>query len=153
LDERGQDAATHLQLYRSGKVRIAPDFSARETAEWMRVDDGQVDPGLRAIDLGRWTGLRPDQVAVDELGLWFADPTAVPHGGESVAEFVARLADWLRGCESEDTTAVVAGGTAQGMVAAAIGADFFGLEVAPASVIQLRRRGGRWRLRLADQNW
>lgn len=147
LDIRGQADATALQVHSDARVFVAPDVSARDTARLMRAGDADVEPALRAIDLGRWTGLRPDQVDPLELGQWFADLTAAPHGGESVVDFVGRLATWLQDQSGDNVAAVVAGGTAQGMVAAAIAADFFGIEVQPADVIRLRRRSGRWCLR------
>jgi broad specificity phosphatase PhoE len=147
LDTRGQADATGLRLHTGAKVFVAPDVSARDTARLMGVGHADVEPALRAIDLGRWTGLRPDQVDPSELGQWFADPAAAPHGGESVVAFVGRLAEWLQNRGGDDVAVVVAGGTAQGIVTAAIGADFFSIEVQPADVIRLRRRGGRWRLR------
>ena len=147
LDIRGQADARGLHHQSGASVFVAPDVSARDTARLMGAGDADVEPALRAIDLGRWTGLRPEQVNPLELGQWFSDPTAAPHGGESVVEFIERLAHWLQDRGGDDVVVVVAGGTAQGMVAAAIGADFFGIEVEPADVIRLRRRGGRWRLR------
>jgi broad specificity phosphatase PhoE len=113
---------------------------------------GEVDPRLRAIDLGRWTGLAPTEVVPADLGKWIADPDVRPHGGESITDFVARLSDWLGERKPDDMTAVVAGGTAQGIVAAAIGVRFWSVEVAPADVVDLRRRAGHWYLRLGQQN-
>lgn len=147
LDTRGQADATGLRLHSGAKVFVAPDVSARDTARLMGARDAHVEPALRAMDLGRWAGLRPDQVDPVELGQWFTDPAAAPHGGESVVGFVGRLAEWLQNRGGDDVAVVVAGGTAQGIVAAAIGADFFSIEVRPADVIRIRRRGGRWRLR------
>ncbi|MDV7134054.1 histidine phosphatase family protein [Williamsia muralis] len=147
LDTRGQADATGLRLHSGAKAFVAPDVSARDTARLMGARDAHVEPALRAMDLGRWAGLRPDQVDPVELGQWFTDPAAAPHAGESVVDFVGRLAEWLHDRGGDDVAVVVAGGTAQGIVAAAIGADFFGIEVRPADVIRLRRRGGRWRLR------
>jgi broad specificity phosphatase PhoE len=152
LDERGREDATRLQLHRSVHMSIAPDASAREAAMLMGAD-GEVDPRLRAIDLGRWAGRRPDEVDARELEQWFTDPDAVPHGGESITDFVGRLAKWLDDCRGDHLAVVVAGGTAQGIVAAAIGARFFGLEVQPADSINLRRSAGSWHLRLGQQNW
>lgn len=111
-------------------------------------DDAVVDNVLAAIDLGRWKTLTPDQVDPMDLGLWFSDRNAKPHGGESIAAFVARLEYWLEACPKADLCAVVAPGTAQGLISAATGADFWRIEVAPAAMIDLEPRGGRWRLRL-----
>jgi broad specificity phosphatase PhoE len=90
----------------------------------------------------------PDEVDHVELAQWFTDPAACPHGGESVAAFIARLGRWLARHQDADLSAVVAPGTAQGLVAAALGVDFWSIEVAPAVVVDLEGRGSRWRLRL-----
>lgn len=110
--------------------------------------DAVVDTALAAIDLGRWSSLRPDQVDPMDLGQWLGDHDARPHGGESIAAFVARLRYWLDEHQESDVCAVVAAGTAQGLVSAATGADFFSVEVAPAAVIDMIGHRGRWRLRL-----
>ncbi len=153
LDKRGRADCARLRLSLSGKVFVAPDRSATETVAEMSnnamVDDPVVDNGLAAIDLGRWKGLPPDQVDPAELGLWLSDPSSNPHGGESVTAFVARLEHWLGGHRDADGSAVVAAGTAQGLISAATGADFWSIEVAPAAVIDLEGGRGCWRLRLA----
>jgi len=49
------------------------------------------DPGLAEMDFGRWEGQRWEAIPRPELDAWAADLTgARPHGGETVAELVAR---------------------------------------------------------------
>lgn len=146
LDKRGRADCARLRLL-SGNVIVAPDHAAAETIAGMGAD-AVVDNALAAIDLGRWKSLTPDQVDPMELGLWLSDRCASPHGGESVAAFVERLEHWLDECSEGDVCAVVAAGTAQGLISAATGADFWSIDVAPAAMIDLESRGGRWRLRL-----
>lgn len=152
LDKRGRADCARLRLSYPETVRIAPDRSASETAAEIGVH-GVVDNALAALDVGRWAGLTPDQVDPAELGEWFADPDSSPHGGESVTAFLGRLSVWLNIPWTVDVGAVVASGTAQGLVAAALGVDFWSVEVAPAAVIDLERRGERWRLRLGSTNF
>lgn len=125
---------------------IAPERSAVETAE-LTGYVGPIEPMLSSIDLGSWIGCTPEQIDPAQLGSWLADPDFASHGGESVTAFVARLGDWLGGCAEADSVAVVTSGTAQGLVAAALGCDFWSVEVAPARVVNLSRRGARWRVR------
>lgn len=134
----------------SGEVLVAPERAAIETAELIGAD-GPLEPRLAAIDLGVWDGLAPGQVDPMQLGCWLADPDFASHGGESVSVFVARLADWLNGCPESDLTTVVASATAQGLVAAALGCEFWSVEVAPAHIVDLSRRNGRWRVRFGGE--
>ncbi len=151
LDKRGRAECAQLRLSFPDTVRIAPDRSATETAAEIGAD-GVIDDALKSLDLGRWTGLAPDEIDPLDLGEWFGDPGANPHGGESITAFLARLSAWLETAWTVDVGAVVASGTAQGLVAAATGMSFWGVEVAPAGVIDLERRGGRWRLQLGSTN-
>lgn len=51
----------------------------------------QVLPGLVEMDFGAWEGMRWDDVPRAELDAWSADfHHARPHGGESVAQLLAR---------------------------------------------------------------
>lgn len=100
-------------------------------------DEIVVDGGLRSIDLGAWVGRRPEEIAPAELGPWFADPDAAPHGGETVTAFVHRI--HMRLSELAASTvgvAVVAKPVVQAAVAVHRGlgaAGFFGVDITPAS--------------------
>lgn len=149
LDKRGRADCARLRLPYPDPVRIAPERAAIETAALIGAD-GPLEPRLAAIDLGCWADLGPQQIDPTELGTWLAEPDFASHGGESVNAFVARLDDWLIGCAESDLTAVVASGTAQGLVAAALGCEFWSVEVAPAHIVNLSRRNARWRVRFGN---
>ena len=133
LDERGRNDAAALAASvppGSGPVLIGPERSVRQTADAAGVD-GVVDDALASLDLGAWRGRRPEELDPMELGAWFADPTATPHGGESVSVFLARIREHV------DAVApgliVVAKPVAQALLCDGP-ADFFATDVRPATV-------------------
>jgi alpha-ribazole phosphatase len=71
---------------------------ARATAALLAQDLGLVpeaEARLRELDFGSWEGCAWDAVPRAELDAWAADLLhARPHGGESVAEAMARVAAW-----------------------------------------------------------
>lgn len=55
-----------------------------------------IEPRLQEIDFGQWEGQRWDAIDRAALDAWAADlRDARMHGGESVAQFEARVAAWL----------------------------------------------------------
>lgn len=55
-----------------------------------------VDARLQEIDFGAWEGVRWDAIDRAALDAWAADLRhARMHGGESVAQFSARVSEWL----------------------------------------------------------
>lgn len=106
--------------------------------------------------MGRWSGARLTEVSADEpdrVAAWLADPSAAPHGGESLLELCARVGAWLDSLRGSDDGPVL--GVAEPAVirAAAVHAldlppqAFWRLDVAPLTVTELSGRSGRWNLR------
>ncbi len=124
------------------RVFCGPEASAIQTAEMLGID-GTLDPGLRSLDIGSWRGRLPEDIPVAELRDWFGDVDSAPHGGESIAGFVARLGRWVvdvAGVNPVDgvvnVTVVVAMPVAQALVAhnRHRGAHrYWSLAIAPAS--------------------
>jgi broad specificity phosphatase PhoE len=53
---------------------------------------------LRECDYGRWAGKRLSEIVADEpdaANSWLSNPTAAPHGGESILDLISRVARWL----------------------------------------------------------
>ena len=53
---------------------------------------------LRECDYGRWAGKKFSEIVADEpdaANSWLRDPTAAPHGGESILDLMRRVATWL----------------------------------------------------------
>ncbi|MFF4666026.1 histidine phosphatase family protein [Streptomyces sp. NPDC001282] len=117
------------------------------------------EPALRGWDLGRWSGRRLTEVSGSEpeaVSAWLTDPSAAPHGGESLTAFCARVADWLdsvagRSDDGNVRMLVVAEPSViRGLIVRALALpteSFWRLDVAPLTLTGLSGRAGRWNLR------
>ncbi|HEV8562050.1 MAG TPA: histidine phosphatase family protein [Actinophytocola sp.] len=84
-------------LPRIHRALSGPELRCRQTAEMLGLEP-EIDERLRECDYGTWrgrtleelTGAEPDAVQV-----WLSDPTAAPHGGESIMDLVTRAGAWL----------------------------------------------------------
>ncbi|MBX7474012.1 histidine phosphatase family protein [Streptomyces sp. NPDC059095] len=111
--------------------------------------------GLAALDVGRWRGLTLAEVGAAEpaaVGAWLADPSAAPHGGESVAQLCARAGAWLDGAAEDGgrALAVVEPEIVRALVLRALDAPlsaFWRIDVPPLTATELSGRAGRWNLR------
>ncbi|WP_335937439.1 histidine phosphatase family protein [Streptomyces sp. PTD5-9] len=114
---------------------------------------------LRGWDLGRWGGRRLAEVSGSEpeaVSAWLTDPSAAPHGGESLREFCARTGDWLEsvtgpaGDGDVRVLAVVDPSVVRALIVRALALpaeSFWRLDVAPLTLTGLSGRSGRWNLR------
>ncbi|WP_341317948.1 histidine phosphatase family protein [Paraburkholderia sp. IMGN_8] len=160
LDERGLAEATaareRLSIARDATAFVSPALCARETASALGLA-ATVASELADIDYGQWHGRRLADLAVEapqDLAAWTRDPDAAAHGGESFSQLVKRIGQWLDapGDAPNDAHSVV-GVTHAPVIRAAIvhalgasSAVFPRIEIAPLSVVELRRsqRGWTW---------
>ncbi len=133
LDERGRRDVEQIALP-DAPVRCGPEVAAIETARLLGAEPA-IDAALSGLDVGSWDGLRPDEVATDQLGQWFTDPTATAHGGESVEAFVARIWRWRDTTDAQ--VIVVTKSVAQALLCDEA-AKFFATDIRPATVYQGR---------------
>ncbi|MCX0247492.1 histidine phosphatase family protein [Streptomyces drozdowiczii] len=113
------------------------------------------EPALQDWELGRWSGARLDEVSAREpegVAAWLADPSAAPHGGESLLALCARAGAWLDSLSGEGRVQAV---TEPSLVRAAVvhalalpPQAFWRLDVAPLALTELTGRSGRWNLRV-----
>ncbi|MFC5029157.1 histidine phosphatase family protein [Streptomyces sp. DSM 41987] len=126
----------------------------RRTAELLGITAGE-QPPLRDWDMGRWRGLRLDEVSAAEpeaVAGWLSDPAAAPHGGESLTELCERVGGWLDGGAPDGgrVLAVAEPAVVRAAVVHAVGLPpqaFWRLDVLPLTVTELVGRAGRWNLR------
>jgi len=95
---------------------------ARQTAELLADQLGLprpevIDPELREIDVGNWSGLRREEIALrwpDELRAWDAGTATSAPGGEDRSEFASRVlaavGRWLDSAEGVTRLVVTHGG-------------------------------------------
>jgi broad specificity phosphatase PhoE len=152
MDWQSARGAYAARFKGSPRLMCAPELRARQTAELFG-PAVEVVEALRDCDFGCWSGVRINDLQQFEpecLEHWLADPSAAPHGGESVTQVVERVAAWLATLEA--TPGHVVAVTHPFIVRAALthvlqGSAFNLIDVEPLSSIELRFHG-RWRLRL-----
>ncbi|MEV6081330.1 MULTISPECIES: histidine phosphatase family protein [unclassified Streptomyces] len=141
----------------AGRYASGPSERCLRTAEALGLAVRH-EPDLADWDLGRWRGLRLDEVAGREpeaVAEWLGDPVAAPHGGESLRDLTTRVGGWLAAqADAEGSVLAVAGPS---VVRAAVvhglalpTAAFWRLDVAPLSLTELSGRSGRWNVRLGQ---
>jgi broad specificity phosphatase PhoE len=132
----------------------SPALCARQTAALFSFDP-IADRELRDCDYGRWAGRRLRDVEAEEpdgIAAWLSDAAAAPHGGESIAQVLRRIATWLdrHVDDGGHGLAVTHAAVIRGAILYAIGAgahSFWHIDIAPSSVTELRNDGSRWRWR------
>jgi broad specificity phosphatase PhoE len=160
LDAAGGRAAARLApaLGRAGTAMAGPALRARQTAEAAGLD-ARPDADLGALGAGGWAGLDLAEVGARDpraLRAWLDDPDARPPCGESRTELGWRVARFLERARSlpGDLVAVTHASVVRAAVVLALGAPpqaFWRVDVAPASITELRPRDSGWLL--ARSNW
>ena len=152
--EAGLVDARALAVPRADRVWCAPSRACRSTAAHIGLD-ALVDDRLAGCDYGRWRGRTLDEVLAGEpeaLSEWLADPSAAPHGGESLAALGGRVGRWLDDQHGAAHT-VLAVADAAVIRAAAVHAIEAGprsvwrIDVSPLTRTVLAGEPGRWALR------
>jgi broad specificity phosphatase PhoE len=137
-----------------GRVDLAtcgPEQRSLQTAELMRLA-AEIDSRISDLDCGTWRGLGLDEVAPDGLATWMTDPTAAPHGGESVVGLLDRVRGWLDSVADNGgrVVAVTHPAVIRAVILIALDAppkSFWRIDIAPASRTLLHYRGSAWTLR------
>jgi broad specificity phosphatase PhoE len=156
IDAKGKSDAAALAgpLPKFSAVWTSPARRAVETAAVLGLHP-TLEPLLKDIDLGRWAGRTFSDVEATEpeaLAQWLADSKAIPHGGESIAQLIARVGTWLDVVARSDgrIAAVTHSAVMRAAIVCAIGsgpAAFWRIDIAPLGIVELGYNGGRWVLR------
>jgi broad specificity phosphatase PhoE len=158
LDEAGASraraAAGAGALPNADRWVSGPSRRCGETAAALGLPT-DTEPALRSWDMGRWRGRRLEEVSVGEpeaLSAWLSDPSAAPHGGESLLALCGRVGGWLESLlgDAGRVLAVTEPAVARAAIvhALALPAEaFWRLDVAPLTLTELSGRTGRWNLR------
>ncbi|MFE7370499.1 histidine phosphatase family protein [Streptomyces anulatus] len=160
LDRSGRERANAAAdaVPTAGLTLSGPSERCRETSEALGLA-ARTEPALAGWDLARWSGRRLDDVAAAEparMSAWLGDPSAAPHGGESLRDLVGRIGGWLDSLGGPDApgTAVLAVAEAAVVRAAVVhglrlpAEAFWRLDVAPLTLTGLSGRSGRWNVGL-----
>ncbi|WP_158941284.1 histidine phosphatase family protein [Granulicella sp. S190] len=144
--------AFHYPSPRFQQMFSAPERRTQQTAEALNLITSPTDE-LRDVDFGSWRGRTLTDLHNEEpdgVVTWLTDPTAIPHGGESVAAFVRRIAAWLPSAGPGHTLAITHPAVIRAAVLHTLDAPlqaFWRIDIAPLTVTDLRYNGRMWTLR------
>ena len=154
LDERGRADAGRLAsaIPRGYDVLCSPARRCVQTAQGAGLDGSTFEAALGECDFGSWAGRTLESVAAADprgVSTWMTDPSARPHGGESHAKFVSRVASWLddQATREGGAVAITHGGVVKAAIVHALGAPlqaFWRVDAAPLSITELHASDGRW---------
>jgi broad specificity phosphatase PhoE len=155
---RAKAAGLASALGRADQVLVAPERRAWETAHALGLA-GTTDGGLRDCDHGRWAGRSLAELQAETpvaLAAWLTDPAANPHGGESIADLIRRVAAWSDSPDRGEgrVLALTHPAVMRAALIHALGASptsFWRIDVAPLSRLILSRHGGSWRLQALEK--
>jgi broad specificity phosphatase PhoE len=85
------------QIPRAQRILAAPERRAQQTALALGLTP-ETATELRDCNYGMWNGREFDEVSSgDPAGVaeWLSNPLATPHGGDSIANLIARVGQWL----------------------------------------------------------
>ena len=155
LDPRGRESLGSLagRLPACDIALSSPALCARQTAEGLALT-ATIEPVLRDCDFGRWAGRSLADVQShepDAVADWLQNPHAAPHGGESFADVMKRVAGWMDQLLAQDTSilAITHALVIRAAIAHALSAGpaaFGHIDIAPLTRARLSNNGGRWTL-------
>jgi broad specificity phosphatase PhoE len=135
------------------QVYAGPEQRTRQTANTMGFDP-IVSAELKDLNYCSWRGKSLDEVqSTDPHGVsrWLTDIDAAPHGGESIANLLARIEHWLAGQHgSGHTLAVTHPAVIRAAVVLTLQAptqSFWRIDIPPVTITDLRWNGRFWNLR------
>jgi broad specificity phosphatase PhoE len=156
IEAAGRALAARLatELRPAGRIWAAPERRAIETAAALGLT-AEPEAALRDCDYGCWAGRSLTDLASelpDDFTSWLTDPDSAPHGGESLADLVRRVAGWLD-TEASHSGSVIAVTHAPVIKAAILyalrapPASFWLIDVEPLAQVTMTWDGRRWALR------
>ena len=158
LDHRGKIGAKGLvgRLPSVDCCWTSPELRTRQTAKALELG-AKIQPMLRECDYGRWAGKTFSEIVADEpdaANSWLCDPTAAPHGGESICDLMGRVATWLADetVRGQRSIVVTHSTIIRAMIVHVMDAppqSFWRVDIGPLSVTRLSCLRGRWNLSAA----
>ncbi|MEH3130631.1 MAG: histidine phosphatase family protein [Mycolicibacterium neoaurum] len=151
LNALGARQVAELANADRGMLWCAPELRTGQTAQALG-GPATIEPALADLDCGRWRGMALADLDPDGLASWLTDPTAAPHGGESIAALCDRVRNWLDGVAARGGrhTAVTHPAVIRAAILTALSAaptSFWRIDIAPVARVSLHFRGA-WTLRL-----
>ena len=135
---------------RAQHVCCGPEKRTQQTAEALGLEP-YVAVELADVGYGTWSGKEIGDIhAIDPEGLanWLTDVNAAPHGGETFANLIVRVQQWMEGrTGAGHTVAVTHPAVIRAAILCAICApheSFWRIEIGPLTITDLRFNGRLW---------
>jgi broad specificity phosphatase PhoE len=151
--ESGKITELKWKLPAAAQVWSAPEQRTQQTSRALGLAFTFADE-LRDCDYGRWRGRKMDEVQTEEqegILAWLSDPSAAPHGGESLERLGSRVGKWMEEQRSvKHTIAVTHPAVIRAAVVCALQVPvhtFWRIDIAPLTVTDLRFNNNVWTLR------
>jgi broad specificity phosphatase PhoE len=155
IEERGRLQANSMAQYVAAHDRayVAPEQRTLQTAKALQLD-ASTEIDLKDCDYGRWAGQSLAGLGATEaeaIAAWLSDGKAKPHGGESIAEAIGRVAAWLdrQAAPRGRLVAVSHPAIVRAAIIHVLGAppaSFWRIDVPPLSQTHMSNDGKRWKL-------
>jgi broad specificity phosphatase PhoE len=155
LDEReiSKICALGWSAPRAHQVWAGPERRVQQTAKALGLS-AAVTGDLHDCDYGEWNGYALSEVQSrkpEDVAAWLADPSAAPHGGESIRELISRVGRWLDAQrDAGHTLAITHPAVIRGAIVYALEAQprvFWRVDIEPLSLTDLRWNGRTWTVR------
>jgi broad specificity phosphatase PhoE len=137
----------------AAQVLSAPEQRTQQTSRALGLEFTLAEE-LRDCDCGRWRGRTMDEVqTTQQAGIltWLSDPSAAPHGGESLESLVARVGKWMEEQRAvKHTIAVTHPAVIRAAIVCALEIPvhaFWRIDIAPLTLTDLRFNNSVWTLR------
>ena len=140
---------------RAEHVWSAPEQRTQQTARILGLP-ATAAAALQDCEYGRWRGRSIEAVQAEEpdgILAWLTDPSAAPHGGESIENLISRAGKWM---DEQHTVSHIIAVTHPAIIRAAIihalripSQTFWRFDIPPLSFTDLRFSRGLWTLRCA----
>lgn len=143
-----------IAAWRSRNSVCSPQTACLQMAQRLELE-ARIDPDLRDLDHGGWSGREISEVARSEpeaVQRWVLDPAFRDHGGESRDQLAHRAAVWLDRIADggHHVVAITHSAVIRSMVCTVLMAQptaFWSIDIAPGTVSELRHDGRRWAVR------
>ncbi|MFZ1179695.1 MAG: histidine phosphatase family protein [Mycobacterium sp.] len=152
IGRRQVEVGANLDIPAMARHLAGPEQRARQTAQLLGLQ-ATPDPLLADLDCRQWQGKTLKDVRPEDLTVWLTDPAQAPHGGESIADLIQRVAGWLTSLTDKAVATVAVTHPAVIRAAILVALDvhpksFWRIDIAPVNRIVMHFRKGCWTLRL-----
>jgi broad specificity phosphatase PhoE len=151
--ETAKIQASHWSVPKAERIWSAPEQRTQQTSRMLGLE-AVITNELRDCDYGRWRGRRIEDIQMEDpegIVTWLTDPSAAPHGGESIESLIGRVGRWMD--EQRDAKHTIAMTHPAVIRAAIVHAlripmqTFWRFDISPLSLTDLRFNRDVWTLR------